>query len=82
MGGCHNGTEVAKEAFESQGSYLRVMPVSSEVTLTDLLPMIILSFVDPPLTGIRQGASRAHPVQILPLSWSLVAATVIETFVG
>lgn len=55
------------------------MPITHEIPLPNLLPMIHLPLIDPPLTPTRQRAPRARPVEILALIWSLRVRTVLQT---
>ena len=58
------------------------MPITLKIPLSNLLPVIHLPLINPALTPIRQGASGTCPIQILSLTRSLSAGTVLETSVS
>ena len=58
------------------------MPITLKTPLPNLLPMIHLPLINPPLTPTRQRAPRARPVEILALTRSLRIGTVLQTRVS
>lgn len=58
------------------------MPIRTEIPLPDLLPMIILLLIHPHLAAPLDAPLRFAPRQVLALTWSLVAAAMLEPLVG
>lgn len=58
------------------------MPITAEISLTDLLTVVILLLAHPAPAGPRHAPVRFAPVEIFTLAGPVLPVAVLETLVG